>query len=59
MGYIIILIGVIGLKDCFWDNLEFFFNIFYDDFRKECCKELCKKGFKLKEIYKDIKLLLK
>lgn len=58
-GNITVSTGVIGSKDCFWDNLEFFFDISYDDFRKECRKELRAKGFKTKETYKDIKLLLK
>lgn len=58
-GSITVSTGKIGAKECFWDNLEYFFNISYEDFRKECRSELREKGFKTKETYKDIQKLLK
>ena len=58
-GYIKISTGEIGKKECFWDNIEFFYNISKEDFSEECRKELEKKGFNEKEIYKTIKRLFK
>lgn len=58
-GHIQVSSGTIGAKECFWDNLLFFISADYETFRKECRKELREKGFKTKEVYKDIKILLK
>lgn len=44
--------------NCFWDNVDFFLRADKKAFKKECAKELKKKGFKVGETYKNIKTLL-
>lgn len=58
-GHITVSSGELDKEECFWDNLEFFFEISKKKFKKECGKELEQKGFDAKETYKDIKQLLK
>lgn len=51
-----------GLRDdeaINWDNLNFFLECDFEDFKKECKEELREKGFKTKKIFKEIKQLLK
>lgn len=58
-GYIQITEGGINEKGCFFDNLEFFFNLSFKEYKKECTKDLEKGGYDIKKTYKDIKRLLK
>ena len=54
---------VVGVKDICWDNLEYFSNLpfkkFKEDFRQEELDSFEELGYKLKDIYKSIKKLLK
>jgi len=59
LGHIAITNGGITEKGCFWDNLEFFFDLSFKEYKKECKKDLLKGGYDIKQTYKDIKRLLK
>ena len=54
---------VVGIKDICWDNLEYFSNLpfkkFKEDFRQEELGSFEELGYKLKDIYKSVKKLLK
>lgn len=54
---------VVGIRDICWDNLEYFSNLpfkkFKEDFRQEDLDRFEELGYKLKDIYKSIKKLLK
>ena len=54
---------VVGIEDICWDNLEYFSNLpfkkFKEDFRQEELDSFEELGYKLKDIYKSIKKLLK
>lgn len=58
-GYIEITNGSLDDEPLFWDNLSFFLECGKKEFKEECGKELQKKGYVWKEIYKQIKTLLK
>jgi hypothetical protein len=58
-GYIQITEGGIDEKGIFWDNLEFFFDVSFKDYKKECGEDLEKGSYNKKQTYKDIKRLLK
>ena len=58
-GYLVISTGEINKEDINWDNLFFFLSCDFDTFKNECGSELREKNFKTKEIYKEIKQLLK
>jgi len=58
-GYIQITEGGIGEEGCFWDNLEFFFDLSFKEYKKECKEDLEKGSYDIKQTYKDIKRLLK
>jgi hypothetical protein len=58
-GYIQITEGEIDEKGCFFDNLEYFFDLSFKKYKKECRKDLEKGGYNVKQTYKDIKRLLK
>ena len=58
-GWITISKGGINDRDINWDNLNFFLECDYKDFKKECKEDLREKNFKTKKIFKEIKQLLK
>jgi hypothetical protein len=58
-GYFEITDGSIGGKDCWWDNLEYFINCGKKEFKQECKKELKEAGFDWREVYKDVKRVVK
>jgi hypothetical protein len=58
-GYIEITDGRIEDKPLFYDNLTFFIECDKKEFKKECKTELKEKERNWKEVYKDIKTLLK
>lgn len=57
-GFIQVSAGSIGEKPCFWDNIDFFIKRKRKKFKKECGKELLKKGFNVDDTYNSIKILL-
>jgi hypothetical protein len=51
-----------GMKDCkpkYWDNLRFFLERDKKTIKKECKPDVVELGLKWKEVYADIKYLLK
>ena len=58
-GYISITSGSIGEKGIFWDGIEYFLEVDYKTYKKECGKKLEKGGYEIKQTFKDIKRLLK
>ncbi len=58
-GHIEVTDGTVGGENCFWDNLFYFYSISAKKFKKECGKELNKKGYEVEQTYKDIKRLIK
>lgn len=58
-GYVQVSNGAIGGKECFWDNISYFFDISRKKFKKEVREELEQKGYNWEEIYKTIKRLIK
>ena len=58
-GFLQITDGTIQDKPVYWDNLNFFINCRKKEFKEECKTELKEKGYNWKEVYKDIKTLLK
>jgi len=58
-GHFTISTGMQKDEDCFWDNIEFFYNMTYKSFLEECKEELIEKGFDPEPIFKSIKKLLK
>ena len=58
-GHIQITDGTIDDKPIFWDGIPFFIECGKKEFKKECGKDLKKKGYEWKETYKIIKKLLK
>ena len=57
-GFIEVATGTINAESCFWDNINFFISVSKKQFKEECRKELKQKGFKWKDIYKEIKQLI-
>ena len=51
--------GNIGAHQCFWDNLSFFQECDYKQFKDACKEELDKGSYPVKQTYKAIKKLLK
>lgn len=58
-GHIQVSSGSINAHECFWDNLHYFQNCDYKEFKEECKKDLDKGDFSVKQTYKTIKKLLK
>lgn len=58
-GNIAITNGNIGEEGIFWDGLEYFFDLSFKKYKKECTEDLEKGGYDIKQTYKDIKRLLK
>jgi len=58
-GFIQITNGGLDDKPLFWDNVSFFISAGKKEFKEECKKELQEKGYDWKEVYKQIKTLLK
>ena len=58
-GWFEISDGTIDGETCSWDNLEFFYDLSFKDFKKECGDDLKRCGFGAKKVYKDINKLLK
>lgn len=59
IGYIQITEVGINEEKCFWDNIKFFFNLSFKEYKKECKEDLDNGGYDAKQTYKDIKRLLK
>lgn len=45
-------------KNCAWDNLDYFIDIKYKTFKKECGEELDEKGFDIAETFDNIRRLI-
>ena len=58
-GHFQISSGSIGAHECFWDNISFFQNCGYKEFKEECKDDLNKGDFPVKQTYKAIKKLLR
>lgn len=58
-GHISITSGSIGEKGIFWDVIEYFLEVDFKTYKKDCKKELNKAGYDVKQTFKDIKRLLK
>lgn len=58
-GHIQVSNGMLGeITSCFWDNLEFFYNISVKKFKEDCGEKLRKGSFGVEETRKNIKRLL-
>lgn len=58
-GWFAISDGTRDGETCSWDNLKFFFDLSFKDFKEECGDDLKRCGFGAKKTYKDINKLLK
>ena len=58
-GSFIIDTGVIGCEIKYWDNLRLFLESDKKTIKKECKPDVVELGLKWKEVYEDIKYLLK
>lgn len=58
-GWFEISDGTINGETCSWDNLSYFFNLSFKDFKKECGDDFKRCGFGAKKTWKDINRLLK
>ena len=58
-GWFEISDGTLDGETCSWDNLCYFYDLSFKDFKEECGDDLKRCGFGAKKTYKSINKLLK
>lgn len=58
-GYIEVDNGQRDSYVVFWDNVEFFIKVRKKEFKEECLDDIIKTDLDWKEVYKDLKALIK